>query len=64
MRWLNQIEIYFSVVQRKVLTPDCFATRATLEHYLLAFQNRYQAMVQPARPLPGRTCNGSSSTSP
>ena len=47
--WLNQIEIYFSVVQRKVLTPNDFATLATLEHYLLAFQHRYQVMAQPFR---------------
>ena len=47
--WLNQIEIYFSVVQRKVLTPNDFATLATLEHCLLAFQHRYQAMAQPVR---------------
>jgi transposase len=47
--WLNQIEIYFSVVQRKVLTPNDFATLAALEHYLLAFQCRYQAMAQPFR---------------
>ena len=47
--WLNQIEIYFSVVQRKVLTPNDFATLAALEHYLLAFQHRYQVMAQPFR---------------
>jgi hypothetical protein len=47
--WLNQIEIYFSVVQRKVLTPNDFATLTALEHYLLAFQHRYQAMAQPFR---------------
>ena len=40
--WLNQIEIYFSIVQRKVLTPNDFATLNTLEHYLMAFQHRYQ----------------------
>jgi transposase len=45
--WLNQIEIYFSIVQRKVLTPNDFATLAALEHYLLAFQHRYQTMAQP-----------------
>jgi len=44
--WLNQIEIYFSVVQRKVLTPNDLATLATLGHYLLAFQHRYQTMAQ------------------
>src|SRR5688572_31674209 len=47
--WLNQIEIYFSVVQRKVLTPNDFATLAALEHYLLAFQHRYQTMAHPFR---------------
>ena len=36
-------------MQRKVLTPNDFATLATLEHYLLAFQHRYQAMAQPFR---------------
>jgi hypothetical protein len=47
--WLNQIEIYFSIVQRKVLTPNDFATLAALEPYLLAFQHRYQAMAHPFR---------------
>jgi hypothetical protein len=45
--WLNQVEIYFSVVQRKVLTPNDFATLAALEHYLLAFQHRYEALARP-----------------
>ncbi len=47
--WLNQIEIYFSIVQRKVLTPNDFPTLAALEHYLLAFQCRYQAVATPFR---------------
>jgi transposase len=47
--WLNQIEIYFSIVQRKVLTPNDFATLAALEHYLTAFQHRYQAAATPFR---------------
>ena len=33
--WLNQVEIYFSVVQRKVLTPGDFADLAALEAALL-----------------------------
>ncbi len=45
--WLNQIEIYFSIVQRKVLTPNDFASLAVLEHDLLAFQQRYQAAARP-----------------
>jgi transposase len=47
--WLNQIEIYFSIVQRKVLTPNDFATLAALEHYLMAFQHRYQIAARPFR---------------
>ena len=45
--WLNQIEIYFSIVQRKVVTPNEFASVAALEHYLLAFQAHYQASATP-----------------
>jgi hypothetical protein len=44
--WLNQTEIYFSIVQRKVLTPNDFAT---LEHDLMAFQRRYQVAARPFR---------------
>lgn len=47
--WLNQVEVYFSIVQRKVLTPNGFATLAALRHYLRAFQHRYQAMARPFR---------------
>ena len=32
--WLNQIEIYFSIVQRKVLTPNDFPDLRTLEAQL------------------------------
>jgi hypothetical protein len=39
--WLNQIEIYFSIVQRKVLTPNDFASLAEVEDRLLRFQERY-----------------------
>jgi hypothetical protein len=45
--WLNQVEIYFSIVQRKVLTPNDFGTLSALEHQLLAFQHRYQAIASP-----------------
>jgi DDE superfamily endonuclease len=45
--WLNQIEIYFSVVQRKVLTPGDFADLAALEAALLGFQHRYEAAARP-----------------
>jgi hypothetical protein len=45
--WLNQIEIYFSIVQRKVLTPNDTPSLKTLENRLLAFQERYEATAQP-----------------
>jgi hypothetical protein len=59
--WLNQIEIYFSIVPRRVLTPNDFATLAALEHSLMAFQHHYQMAAQPFRwTLPARTCISSS----
>ena len=45
--WLNQIESYFSVVQRKVLTPNNFASLAELEDRLLQFQDYYEQIAQP-----------------
>jgi transposase len=45
--WLNQVEIYFSVVQRKVLTPNDFRDLAEVEHRLLGFQRRYQHTAIP-----------------
>jgi hypothetical protein len=45
--WLNQIEIYFSIVQRKALTPNDFRSLADVEHRLLAFQRQYQALARP-----------------
>jgi len=42
-----QIEIYFSVVQRKVLTPGDFADLTTLEEALLGFQHRYETAAHP-----------------
>lgn len=45
--WLNQIEVYFSIVQRKLLTPSDFAGLVALEHDLMAFQSRYQRSAKP-----------------
>jgi transposase len=47
--WLNQIELYFSIVQRKVLTPNDFENLTALEERLMAFQERYNRMAQPFR---------------
>jgi hypothetical protein len=45
--WLNQAEIYFSIVQRKVLTPNDSADLDTLERQLLAFGRRYEQIATP-----------------
>jgi len=45
--WLNQIEIYFSVVQRKVVSPNDYADLAEVKARLLAFQHRYERTAAP-----------------
>jgi hypothetical protein len=45
--WLNQIEIYFSILQRKVLTPTDLSSLAELEQPLLAFQHHYERTASP-----------------
>ncbi len=45
--WLNQIEIYFSIVQRKVLTPNDFTSLTEVEVRLLGFQEYYQSIAEP-----------------
>lgn len=45
--WLNQIEIYFSILQRKVLTPNDFRSLQELAQRLLAFERHYQTIAQP-----------------
>jgi transposase len=47
--WLNQVEIYFSIVQRKVLTPNDFASLDQVEDRLTAFEQRYNATARPFR---------------
>ena len=45
--WLNQIEIYFSIVQRKVLSPNDFTDTDAVSECLSAFENRYNQTAQP-----------------
>ncbi|MGQ0647958.1 MAG: IS630 family transposase [Gemmatimonadaceae bacterium] len=45
--WLNQIEIVFSILQRKVLTPNAFESLFELEDSILAFEDRYTAIATP-----------------
>jgi hypothetical protein len=43
----GSIEIYFSIVQRKVLTPNDFQSLSDLEQRLLAFERRYEETALP-----------------
>ena len=45
--WLNQVEIYFSVVQRKVVTPNDFHCLDEIQARLMAFQQHYQQIATP-----------------
>ena len=45
--WLNQIEIYFAIVQKKVLTPNDFADLKAVGKRLLGFQVRYEEVARP-----------------
>jgi hypothetical protein len=45
--WLNQVEIYFSVIQRKVLTPNDFSSLAQVAERILAFQLHYEQIAKP-----------------
>ena len=53
--WLNQVEIYFSVIQRKLLTPDDFADLSVLAAKINAFENRYNNAAHPFDWRFGRT---------
>ena len=45
--WLNQIELYFSIVERKALTRNDFASLEELAERLLAFGERYREIARP-----------------
>ena len=45
--WLNQVEIYFSVLQRKVLTPNDFSDLEELRATIMAFQAHYAEVATP-----------------
>ncbi|MCL7382241.1 transposase [Streptomyces sp. 35G-GA-8] len=45
--WLNQTEVYFSVVQRKVVPPNDVTDLAQVAERLRAFEDRYDATAQP-----------------
>lgn len=45
--WLNQIELYFSILQRKALTPNDLATKEAMIDRLLGFEHRYNRSAKP-----------------
>jgi len=45
--WLNQIEIYFSIVQRKVLEPNDFDDLAEVARALNVFERRWNEIAEP-----------------
>ena len=45
--WLDQAEIYFSVVQRKALQPNDFTSLGQIRDRLTAFETRYNAIARP-----------------
>jgi len=45
--WVNQVEIYFSIVQRKVVSPNDFTDLIEVEHRLAEFEKRYNTTATP-----------------
>jgi len=45
--WLNQVEIFFSILQRKVLTPNDFNNLEELESRIISFQSLYESSAKP-----------------
>jgi len=45
--WLNQVEIYHSIIQRKVLDPNDFQSIAEIARALNDFEHRYNEIAEP-----------------
>ncbi len=45
--WLNQIEIYFSILQRKALTPNDLKTTNEVRSRILNFEQRFNETAKP-----------------
>ncbi len=45
--WLNQLEIYYSIVQRKVLEPNDFDNLADVARTLNAFERHWNEIAEP-----------------
>lgn len=47
--WLDQIEIWFSILQRQLLQPNHFSSLNELEHAILDFMTRYNQTAKPRK---------------
>ena len=47
--WLNQVELYFSILKRKALHPADFPDFDALQRRIMLFQCRYNEAPQPFR---------------
>jgi hypothetical protein len=47
--WINQIEIHFSILQRKALTPSDFTSLDEVAGRIMGFQDHYQEIARPFR---------------
>lgn len=45
--WLNQVEIYFSILQRKAISPNDFTDLDHLAERVMVFQDRYNSTATP-----------------
>jgi len=45
--WLNQVELYFSILTRKALTPMDLAEREIVKERILSFESRYNLQAKP-----------------
>ncbi len=45
--WFNQVKIYFSILQRKAISPNDFADLDALAERVLAFQDHYNTAAAP-----------------
>jgi hypothetical protein len=45
--WLNQVELYFSILTRKALTPMDLAERTIVKERILGFESRYNLQAKP-----------------
>jgi hypothetical protein len=64
--WLNQVEIFFSVIQKKVVSPNDFPSLEKLSETLLAFIDRYNRTAARSAgstpPLTSGNCSAASAS--